>query len=346
MAGNKLTVYDIAREAGVSAATVSRVLTGNVPVSEKTRQLVMDIVNKYDFKPSSVARSLKDRRSKTIGFIVPDITNPYFSQLYLDLETRASEIGYTVILCNSHSDLARESQLLDVLQAKEAEVIVFAGGRVDSLLLTKRYVHEMERVSKAVPLITCSQMPGVPCIQLANDEEQGIRTLVQHLAAQGHRSVGMIGGRLDVRQVFVRRQVLMDAAEQYGMRLEKRWLAEGGFSVASGRDTMDSLLARGALPTAIMAFNDVVAIGALGSLLRHGLSVPRDMALTGYDGISLTDNITPSITTAATNFKGYVDRILEVVQQTVEGSIPPGLTTFPMHLIARDSTAAQAPAQE
>jgi LacI family transcriptional regulator len=335
---NRITVYDIAREAGVSAATVSRVLTGNVPVNEKTKERVMDILRKHNFRPSSVARSLKARRSKTIGFIAPDITNPYFSHLFLEVEVRAAEMGYTVILCNSHSDYARESQILDVLLAKEVEGIVFTGGRVDYMLLTKKYIHEMERVNRIVPLITCSAIPGAKCIQLMNNEQQGIYALVKHLAGLGHNTVGMVGGRLDVRQAFQRRHFLLEAAEEYGMHVDAKWLVEGGFDIASGRVCMESLLEQDDLPTAVMAFNDVVAVGALGAMLRHGISVPGEMALTGFDGIQLTENVTPAITTAASPFKEYADKIIEIVCSE-EGAGQVSETVMDLKLIVRDSTA-------
>ena len=334
---NKPTVHDIAREAGVSAATVSRVLTGNAPVKEKTKERVMEILDKYNFRPSSVARSLKARRSKTIGFIVPDITNPFYSQLYLEMEILASENGYTAILCNSHSDYARESQMLDVLLEKEVEAIVFAGGRVDYMMLTKKYVHEMERINKQVPLIACSAMPGTKCIQLMNNERQGVYDLVKHLAGLGHHTIGMIGGRLDVRQAFQRRKFFLEAAEEFGIHVDKKWLIEGDFSIAGGRECMNQLLQQNDLPTAVMAFNDVISVGALGSMLRHGISIPHDMALTGYDGIQLTENVTPAVTTMMTSFKGYAEEILEIVL-TGDGAGKTCETIFDMELIAREST--------
>lgn len=337
MASSKITVYDIAREAGVSAATVSRVLTGNVPVNEKTKERVLEILKKHNFRPSSVARSLKAGRSKTVGFIVPDITNPYFSQLFLEVEMRASELGYTVILCNSHSDYMRESQIMEILLAKEVEAIIFTGGRVDYLMLTKKYIHEIERVNKIVPLITCSAMPGTRCIQLMNNEHEGIFTLVRHLSGLGHRSIGMVGGRLDVRQAFQRRRYFLEAAEEHGITVKNNWLIEGEFSIAAGRECMDRLLEQADLPSAVMAFNDVVAVGALGSLLRHGLSVPGDMALTGFDGIQLTENVNPSITTMATSFKGYADKIMELVQ-SIETAGTTGETSLDLELVVRDST--------
>lgn len=336
---NKPTVHDIAKEAGVSAATVSRVLTGNVPVKEKTKERVLEILNKHSFRPSSVARSLKARRSKTIGFIMPDITNPYFSQLFLEVEIKASENGYTVILCNSHSDYVQETRMLEVLLEKEVEAIIFAGGRVDYMMLTRKYIHEMEKINQIVPLITCSSMPGTKCIQITNNEKQGVYTLVEHLAGLGHKTVGMIGGRLDVRPAFQRRQYFLEAAEEHGITVDKKWLIEGGFSIAAGMKCMDQLMEQSNLPSAIMAFNDVVAVGALGTMLRHGISIPRDMALTGFDGIQLTESVAPAITTMVSDLKGYADKIIEIVLM-MDGAGKTSETVLDLELAVRESTVA------
>ena len=338
MTKSKVTVYDIAREAGVSAATVSRVLTGNVPVQEKTREKVLEVLRKYDFRPSSVARSLKERRSRSIGFVAPDITNHYFSTMFLALELQAAQHGYTVILCNSNSDFVRESEILEVLLEKEVEAIVFTGGRIDVVGLPKKYVAEIERVNRIVPLVTCSVIPGAKCIQLINDERQGIFTLVKHLYDLGHREIGMIGGLPQNRPICLRRQHLMEAAEEYGLRVRDEWLiVEGGFMISAGSDCMEKMLALPQRPTAVMAFNDVVAVGALSALQRRGVRVPEDMALTGYDGVQITASVYPAITTAAADFAGYANRIMDLVLHRAE----PGRVEeimMPMELIAREST--------
>lgn len=337
----KPTVYDIAKEAGVSPATVSRVLTGNGPVKDKTRDRVTEVLKTYQFRPSSVARSLRARRSKTIGFILPDITNPYYSQLFLEVEVLAMEKGYSVMLCNSHSDYTRESQMLNVLLEKQVEAIVFTGGRVDHIMLTKKYIHELEKVNQIVPLITCSAMPGTKCIQIMNNERQGIFTLVGHLARLGHRAVGMVGGQLDTRQAFQRRQFFLEAAEEYNIEVERDWLIEGGFTTSAGRECTDKLLQLSKLPTAIIAFNDVVAIGAMGSLLRHGISIPHDMALTGFDGIQLTEDVTPAITTMVTAFSDYAKTITEIVLM-MDGAGKTSETVFDMELAIRESTVTNS----
>ncbi len=334
----RVTVYDIAKEAGVSASTVSRVLTGNGPVNEKKRQVVLDLLKKHDFRPSSVARSLKARRSHSIGFIVPDIINPYFSTMFYEVETRLSSAGYTVILCNSESVREREMDILQVLAEKEVEAIVLCGGIVDDLYPPPRMLREIERIDRRVPIITLSKFPGVTCSQAYSDDRQGVFGMVDHLYGMGHRQIGMLGGSMNVRNTFERKIYLLEAANQYGMEVRGEWIIEGGFTIEAGEQAMSALLALPERPTAVLAFNDVVAVGALSIVGRHGLRVGHDIAVAGMDGIGLTEAIHPGITTAAADFKGFAHYVGDFVRQRGRGESAVGGKVFPYQIITRGST--------
>lgn len=334
----RITVYDIAKEAGVSASTVSRVLTGNGPVNEKKRALVLSLLKKHDFRPSSVARSLKARRSHSIGFIVPDITNPYFSTMFMEVETRLSASGYTVILCNSESRRDREMEILQVLAEKEVEAIVLCGGIVDDLYPLPRMLREIEKINQRVPIITLSKFPGVPCAQAYSDDRQGVFEIVAHFAQAGHHQIGMLGGSMNVRNTFERKIHLLEAANQHGLEVRGEWIIEGGFSVEAGTRTMEALLALPEQPTAVLAFNDVVAIGALSVIGRRGLRVGHDIALAGIDGISLTETIFPGITTAAVDFEGFSRYVSEFVMNRGKGEAFSQDRVFPFHLTIRGTT--------
>lgn len=334
----RITVYDIAKEAGVSASTVSRVLTGNGPVNEKKRALVLSLLEKHDFRPSSVARSLKARRSHSIGFIVPDITNPYFSSMFMEVETRLSASGYTVILCNSESRREREMEILQVLAEKEVEAIVLCGGIVDDLYPQPRMLREIEKVNQRVPIITLSKFPGVSCAQAYSDDRQGVFEVVSHFAQAGHHQIGMLGGSMNVRNTFERKIHLLEAANQHGLEVRSEWIIEGGFSIDAGTQTMEALLALPERPTAVLAFNDVVAIGALSVIGRRGLRVGHDIALAGIDGISLTETIFPGITTAAVDFEGFSRCVSEFVMSRGKGEAFAQDHVFPFQLIVRGTT--------
>ena len=334
----RVTVYDIAKEAGVSASTVSRVLTGNGPVNEQKRELVQNILQKHNFRPSAVARSLKARRSHSIGFIVPDITNPYFSTMFMEVETRLSACGYTVILCNSESRREREMEILHVLAEKDVEAIVLCGGIVDDLYPKPRHLKEIETINQHVPIITLSKFPGVHCCQAYSDDRQGIFDIVAHFAQIGHRQIGMLGGSMKVRTTFERKIHLIEAANLHGLEVRDEWIIEGGFSVEAGTQTMEALLALPDRPTAILAFNDVVAIGALSVIGRQRLVLGRDVVLAGVDGISLTETIFPGITTAAVDFEGFSKYVSEFAVNRGRGEMFAQHRIFPLRLICRGTT--------
>ncbi len=334
----RLTVYDIAKEAGVSASTVSRVLTGNGPVNEQKRELVLKILEKHEFRPSSVARSLKARRSKSVGFVVPDITNPFYSTMFLEVETRLAAAGYTVILCNSESQREREMEILHMLMEKEVEVIVLSGGIVDDLYPQPKMLREIEKINRLVPVITLSKFPGVHCTQVYSDEKQGVFDIVAHFAAMGHRQIGMLGGHMDVRPAFERKIFLLEAANHHGMEIRGDWIVEEGFSIQAGTRAMEKMMQMAERPTAILAFNDVVAVGALSVIERNGLRIGKDVALAGMDGISLTESVFPGITTASFDYASFSDYVVEFAMNRGKGEQYLIDRVFPMQLICRGTT--------
>ena len=334
----RMTVYDIAKEAGVSASTVSRVLTGNGPVNEKKRELVLQILEKHEFRPSSVARSLKERRSRTIGFIVPDITNPFFSTMYLDVEMRLAAAGYTVFLCNSESRREREMEILHMLMEKEVEIIVLSGGIVDDLYPQPRLLREIEKINRQIPVITLSKFPGVHCTQVYSDDKQGVFDLVKHFAEQGHRKIGMLCGKMDVRPAFERKIHLLEAANQFGMEIRGEWIIEEEFTIQAGARAMTRMLQLAERPTAVLAFNDVVAVGALSVIERQGLRLGRDIALAGIDGIDLTESIFPGITTAAVDYAAFSEYVVSFAMNRGKGEAYQQDRMFPLQLIPRGTT--------
>jgi len=334
-ANQRMTVYDIAQEAGVSASTVSRVLTGNGPVNEQKRKIVLQILEKHEFRPSSVARSLKARHSRSVGFIVPDITNPFFSTMFLEVETRLAVAGYTVILCNSESNHVREVEILHMLTEKEVDVIVLAGGIVDELFPQPKMLREIEKINKRTPIITLSKFPGVHCTQVYSDEKKGVFDIVKHYAETGHKKIGMLGGQLNVRTAFERKIYLLEAANHFELEIREEWIIEDGFTIPSGTRAMKKMMDQKDRPTAIFAINDIVAIGALSVIEQHGLILKTDIALSGMDGISLTETIYPGITTVAVDYSAFSDYVVEFALQRGKGELYNHDMVFPLQLICR-----------
>ena len=182
MKKKNITIYDIAKEANVSPTTVSRVITRNPLVKESTRKHVLGIIEKFEFTPNETARSLTKRKTNMIGFIVPDITNPFFSEVYIEIEKLAVKLGYSLILRNTHGNIDVESDCLREFIERRVECIIFMGGRVNNTQPPAALVNEMNETAKRVPLILVNgSMEGVDCFKVQTDDRKGIQQIMAHL---------------------------------------------------------------------------------------------------------------------------------------------------------------------
>ena len=320
-----MTIYDIAKAAGVSPATVSRVLTGNARVKEDKKEKILSIIKENDFKPNALARGLINKATKTIGFIVPDITNPFFSGVFLEAEKKALSLGYTMILCNSMNDnrmnrTGVESLYLDLLREKQVDGIVIMGGRANEKKSGKDQVEELKAITDKIPVVFINgAMSGVKSYHVAADEKKGMKELINYLAELGHKKVGFIGGRKGITSTDIKLKAFMEAVDNKIFQSRKEWMIESNFSVEDGYESMNKLLDCKKLPTAVMAVNDFTAIGAINAAKDRGLRVPEDISVTGFDGIYMTDAVRPRITTVSQNYPELGAKAIEIIDKLTIG---------------------------
>jgi LacI family transcriptional regulator len=283
------TIADVAREAGVSTATVSRVLSGVGRARPETRARVLDAARSLEYRPSLVARSLKQRATRTLGLIVTDIENPYFPQLVRAVEDVANAEGYAILLCNADEDPEREASYLDVLVER----------RVDGMIVAASTIGTRQRewlANPPVPVVLVNtQSPQADLPSIASDNRAGGRLAARHLLELGHRRLGYLmppPRNLDApnRQAGVRDELRAVPAATLD-------IGHGGATVAGGEAAMDELLAIRPRPTAVVAYNDLMAIGALRAIRRAGLDVPRDVSLVGFDDVAFAAYAEPALTT-------------------------------------------------
>lgn len=312
MERRSVTIYDISKEANVSPATVSRVINGNGKVSEETRKLVLEKIEELDFKPNALARSLSNNRSHTIGFIVPDIKNPYFSSIYYEVEKEASMLGYTVLLANSKSDYRLEGELLDLFTQKRVDGIVFMGGRIDTNLCDNKYHQELIDLCKETPIVLTSKL-DIPVPQVYADERSAAGELMEHLKSQGCRSVALLGGSEEINVSKWRRQFCRDACRKLDLRIRPEWVIDGSFSIQCGRESMAKLFSNVEMPDAVCCINDEVAVGALNYAASQGFLIPDNILLTGFDGSYMSDAVFPQITTVQCNYEEFGRRVFRLL---------------------------------
>lgn len=333
-----ITIYDIAKEAGVSASTVSRVISGNVAVSKDAEKRVRKAIEKYQFVPNAMAKGLKEKRSKVIGVIVPDIKNPYFSSLFYEFQIRAIQEDFMVFLCNTYEDPQIELRMLHALMNKQVEAMVIIGGALDYKSCDKAYIKELQAISKKIPLVITTHTTLLDCIRVVNDDKKCMELLVTHLAQKGYQKIALIGGNNNVIPSYDRRRYFLQYIEENKLITRKEWMIDGGFSIEDGIKLMKELHQSKEQPDAVCGINDLVALGVLKFAHEQNMKIPEDIAVMGCDGIALGETSYPSLSTIATPYSVFGEEIIGSILLALQDKTYKRLMSIDMNLIARQST--------
>ncbi len=284
------TIVDVAARAGVSTATVSRVLSGAQPARQATQDRVLAAVRELDYRPSGVARALKRSETRTIGLLITDIGNPFFPQIVRAVEDEAHARGYGVILCNAADDPERELAYIELLLERRVDGLIVASART-----TRRHADRLARVPMPVVLVN-SDAPGSGLAGITTAHRHGARLATEHLIGLGHRRIAHISAPR-AQAARLRRSGVTDALRAAGLSAASLPVAQGDEHVEGGARAAQLLLAEGRQPTAIVCYNDLTAVGALRAVRRAGLRVPEDISLTGFDDIEMAAWTDPPLTT-------------------------------------------------
>ncbi len=284
------SIKDVAQMAGVSVTTVSHVLNKTRAVNPGTQTRVMAAVRTLGYVPSAVARSLKMKATHTIGMLVPNNSNPYFAELVRAVEDACFDAGYALLLCNTDDNAERQQVYLDVLAQKRVDGLIVASTTDDALM-------SLHLSQTTIPMVLIDRaIAGLdkPCVQ--TDHVQGGMLATSHLLSLGHQRIACIAGPEQLHSSEQRVQGWRQALQQSGLRSDL--LEYGDFGVNGGYLAMLSLLGGSASsrPTAVIACNDLMAIGALRAAHERGLRVPQDVAVVGYDDIELASYTHPPLT--------------------------------------------------
>lgn len=304
------TMSDVARLAGVSTATVSRVLNGTAPVDPRRARQVTAAIEKLGYRPNGVARSLRTRRSAILGLIISDIRNPFYTDMVRAVEDVAYAHGYSLVLCNASENHSRERQYLDLAVAENFSGVMLAPGATDPA--------ELELVlSHRIPVVTVNGRLNTDSIDsVVVDNARGAETAVKHLLEQGRRRIGCIAGPVGAYTSVERLRGYRRAMRAAGIDVAPEWVQRGDFRAESGERAMRELLSAGGVD-ALLALNNQMTLGAWVELKRSGVAVPDDVAVIGFDGVPWAEALTPTLTTVtqpiyelgATTAKLLLDRI-------------------------------------
>lgn len=290
-----VTINDIANLAGVSRTTVSRVLNSSGYVSEDAKRKVQKMIDKTGYIPSEHAKSLRTKKTKVIGVVLPKISTETASRVVDGIDHEISKHGYHILLGNSNLDAEKEMEQLRLLQSRRVDgIILIATNREESLIQTIKEIN--------LPVVALGQdLPGVSSV--IYDDYAASREVTELFLKRGHTKVGFIGISEKDRAVgYERKRAYLDVMKEAGLHIEKGWMQQGVFNITSGGEAMKRMLHDSLnVPTAIFAVTDRLAIGAMKQLEKEKISIPENMAIMGIGASDLSQYVTPPLSTVDYN---------------------------------------------
>jgi DNA-binding LacI/PurR family transcriptional regulator len=330
---DKMDIRTVARLANVSIATVSRTINRVSTVNPRMAKRVWEAIEKLDYFPNTQARALVSGRSRLLGLIVSEITNPFFPELIQGFEDIAVEHGYEILISSTNYDPARMALCIRRMLERRAEGVAVMTFGVEKPLLE-------QLAERKVPLVFVDVGPERPGISLLRvDYHHGIRQGVQHLAALGHRDIAFVSGPKRLHSAQSRIAAFSKSLAECAIVADPAWIVEGDHTLEGGTDAMDRLLKSKHLPTAVMCSNDMTAIGVLHKLYRAGLRVPDDLSVIGFDDIHIAQVTIPPLTTIQMSCFELARAAVTALRAHVEeGGEPKRQYKINTHLVVREST--------
>lgn len=332
-----MKIRDIAKLAGVSTATVSHVINNTRYVSEETRQKVLSAIEGSGYTPNAHARNLASKNSHTFGLILSDISNPFFPDLVKSIQKRAGELGYDIIMAHTDYDPDRTVASVRRMLAQRVSGVAVMTSEMDGALVGRLAASEI-----AVVFLDVGQV-GEFVSNIVVDYEKGIRAGVEHLLELGHRRIVYISGPLRLKSAQRRHLAFNKTMKKYESEL---FIFEGDFRATGGQQAVTVMLQQKHRPTAIVAANDLMAIGAMRELRKAGLRVPEDVSVVGFDDILFAELTDPPLTTINLPRSDIGRSAVEALLHTVRNEDNQGREyRITPRLIVRESTGAVSASQ-
>jgi LacI family transcriptional regulator len=299
----------------------------------------MAIIEKHQFQPNALARSLLKKETGTIAVVLPDITNPFFPEVFWGAENEARDKGYTFFLCNTAGDYNRESEYLTILREKRVDGIIFIGGRINLSQCPEPLAQELVELSKHLPIVLVNgSLPKSGLHTIYTDEAAGAVLAAQHLIDHGHREIAFLGGRNNMSTTMVKVRAFRKTLEANGIPSKDNRVLFGDFSIQAGKELMNELLSRQDRPTAVFCVNDYTAIGAIKAAVERGLRIPEDLSIVGFDDMPLASAVIPELTTVSQNTHLLGKLSVELLHQLVNKHKAKKITKLEPQLVIRKST--------
>lgn len=328
---------DVAREAGLSKATVSRFLNGQLDLPEETRRRIQEAAQRLDYVPNAIARRLSAGASETLGFITTDISYSFFASIASAAEMAAAELGYSLAVFNSRNEIHRELHLLSRIADRQIDGALLLTNHPGTPELAER----IERLGRVV--LIDEDVPGVTVPRVFADNLEGGRLVALHLLGLGHRRIAFVGGPQGMVSVEERLAGFRATLAGAGVALESEMIFKGPFSDRFGREAFRALLGAFPPPTAVFAGADVLAFGLLRAAREAGVAVPEELSVVSFDDTPLNDLLDPPLTAVRQCPAEFGQRGVHLLIELIRGANPdPTPQRVPVELVVRRSSAPPA----
>jgi LacI family transcriptional regulator, sucrose operon repressor len=327
-----ITIKEVAKRANVSSATVSRMLNDSGYVSEEARERILKVIEETGYVPSENAKSLRTKKTKVIGVILPKLGSETTSRMVNGLDRVLAAEGYQLLLANTNLSADKEIEFLKLLKSRDVEGIILSATNTSEQL-----VEEIQKLK--IPFVVVGQdMPDTPSVVF--NEVMATQDMIEYLIEKGHEKVAFIGVSESDRAVgLLRKKGYLAAMKKHGLPIEEHWIQTAFFDVESGYQAMKNMMEKSAKrPTAVFAVTDRLAIGAMNYIKEAGLRIPEDMALAGVGASELSQYVTPSLTTVDFQYnkagQEAANLILSLINQK---NIPTSKIVLDYGLVKKDS---------
>ncbi len=327
------TITDVAKRAGVAPVTVSRVINDAPNVSPVTRERVERAIAELGYVPNVVARSLRSKRTRTLAFVVPDITNPFWTTVARGVEDAAQEQGYSVLLCNTDENLAKQQRYVDILISQRVDGVIIAPCNAEAERLAALHDHHIATV------VIDRRIEGWEVDTVYSDSISGAHALTRHLIGLGHTRIAILSGPEGAATAEDRIAGYRLALHEAGIPVDPRLIRRGGFNAQAGAALTRQLLDEGLTPTAIFAANNAIALGVIEAVGARGLRIPRDLALVCFDDYPYIGSFFPFLTVVAQPAYEMGANAAQLLLSRLQSSVPlkPRRVVLPVRLVVRYS---------
>ncbi|MBO1002646.1 LacI family DNA-binding transcriptional regulator [Pseudogracilibacillus auburnensis] len=308
----KVTIYDVAKKANVSIATVSKVINNTGRISEKTKIKVKDVMEELNYRPNMLASALMGKQTKTIGLLIPDLVNPFFAELARSIEDRGNELDYNIVICNTDYKNSKENKYLSLLKQKSVDGFILASGFEN--------LDKVEELMKQdIPVVIVARdFPMFSVNAVALDDFMGGYLAANHLIELGHENIGVVA-----RDLWSNRERLRGfkhALEETGLELNSNFeFIDEIDHIKAGREIATKYMNSKNKPTAIFACNDLLAAGVIQMAKELGFKIPDDLSIVGFDNTSIASIIEPPLTTIAQPIQNMGKEVMDLMITTIKG---------------------------